>query len=169
MTNETTCPICMFGTIQNNKCDTCETEFCATCTGTTAIKFSNPRRHFSCTCKRNVRTVPEFPCYRVHRDGRVFRVQGQLQHIGELLPRIAPNGYVQITLRHMGRKEHFWLHRLVCAAFNGEPPWYGEETAHCRHLDGDRTNNHADNLRWGSRVENERDKKRFYGPLVTRT
>jgi hypothetical protein len=46
------------------------------------------------------------------------------------------------------------VHRLVCEAFEGLPPSPDHEV---RHLDGDRLNNHATNLRWGTRQENVRD------------
>ena len=41
--------------------------------------------------------------------------------------------------------------RLVCAAFNGAPPFEG---AVCMHVDEDARNNRPDNLRWGTQKEN---------------
>lgn len=111
--------------------------------------------------------LEEFPDHEIHRDGRVFRVRGN--RTGEV--RSHPGnvyGHRKIRIMHNGIRHTFWLHRLICRAFHGEPPLYDGEEAHARHLDGDPSHNHADNLRWGSKVENEMDKKRFYRPLVPR-
>ena len=43
------------------------------------------------------------------------------------------------------------VHRLVCEAFHGQPP-FGRAVV--IHIDEDATNNNADNLRWGSQKEN---------------
>lgn len=43
------------------------------------------------------------------------------------------------------------VHILVAEAFLGPRPGGMEE---CRHLDGDKLNNRADNLRWGTRPGN---------------
>lgn len=47
------------------------------------------------------------------------------------------------------------VHALVLTAFD-RPPAPGEE---CRHLDGDVNNNHRQNLKWGTKLENGADKK----------
>lgn len=47
------------------------------------------------------------------------------------------------------------VHRLVAAAFMGEPTGLNDEV---RHLDGDPSNNKADNLAYGSAKENSADK-----------
>lgn len=43
------------------------------------------------------------------------------------------------------------VHRLVCEAFHGDPPF---EKAVVIHLDEDATNNRPENLRWGTQKEN---------------
>jgi hypothetical protein len=53
-----------------------------------------------------------------------------------------------------GKSKGVSVHRLVIEAFSGPPP----ENMECRHLDGDATNNHIRNLRWGTHTENVRDK-----------
>jgi len=49
------------------------------------------------------------------------------------------------------------VHRLVCYAFHGFP---SSEKPIVLHFDGDATNNRPENLRWGTNVENEADKRR---------
>ena len=111
--------------------------------------------------------LEEFPNHEIHRDGRVFRIRGHKQgevrsHQGNRL------GHYKINIRHNGIRHNFWLHRLICRAFHGDPPVYGSGKTYVRHIDGDPSNNHADNLQYGSRSENEQDKKRFCAPLVGR-
>lgn len=62
---------------------------------------------------------------------------------------IDKDGYRRVRLD--GRQER--VHRLVCEAYHGPPP----EGFEVCHSDGSRTNNRADNLRWGSKSENVRD------------
>ena len=51
-------------------------------------------------------------------------------------------------------KKKIYVHRAVCELFNG-PPLPGQQ---CRHLDGNRKNNDAQNLKWGTASENNQDK-----------
>ena len=46
-----------------------------------------------------------------------------------------------------------YIHRVVCELFNG-PPKTGQV---CRHLDGNKYNNAASNLAWGSTHDNHQD------------
>jgi hypothetical protein len=55
-----------------------------------------------------------------------------------------------------GKRRKLRVHRAVCEAFNGRKPACRET----RHLDGDKRNNHADNLRWGTQRENAADRMR---------
>jgi hypothetical protein len=109
----------------------------------------------------SVVVLPDLPDYEIHSDGRVFRVHPYRP--GEVKAFDNRRGYLVVRLRVNGIRGTYKVHRLVCRAFHGDPPVYGEDEAHCRHLDGDRLNNRAENLRWGTKTENERDKRRFYG------
>lgn len=60
------------------------------------------------------------------------------------------NGYQTVNL---GRGKTKTVHSLVLSAFVGPRP-SGHE---CRHLNGDRTDNRVENLRWGTPTENHRD------------
>lgn len=63
------------------------------------------------------------------------------------------DGYLYVNLTSGGPRKRRAVHRLVAEAFHGPCP-AGMVT---RHLDGDRLNNDASNLRWGTQVENARD------------
>ena len=59
-------------------------------------------------------------------------------------------GYKIISLWKNGIGKMFRVHRLVAAAFIPNP----ENKPCVDHIDGDRANNHADNLRWVTAKEN---------------
>ena len=59
-------------------------------------------------------------------------------------------GYKIISLWKNGIGKMFRIHRLVAAAFIPNP----ENKPCIDHIDGNRTNNHADNLRWVTAKEN---------------
>jgi hypothetical protein len=60
-------------------------------------------------------------------------------------------GYKIISLWKNGIGKMFRIHRLVAAAFIPNP----ENKPCIDHIDGDRANNHADNLRWVTVKENQ--------------
>lgn len=72
-------------------------------------------------------------------------------------------GYPIVSLSKDGKRTAKTVHRLVCRAFHGEPGPLLNEAAH---LDGDRTNNRASNLKWCTKVENH-SHKRFHGTLLS--
>lgn len=65
------------------------------------------------------------------------------------------NKYFYVTLRVNGKSKTFSVHRLVCTAFHG--PSNGLDVAH---IDGSRTNNLPENLRWSTEKENMADSYR---------
>ena len=53
------------------------------------------------------------------------------------------HGYIEVPLSKNGKKNFFYVHRLVYTAFNGPIP----EGMQIDHIDGDKTNNNLRNLR----------------------
>ena len=78
---------------------------------------------------------------RVRRGGRV------------LAPRRHSHGYHRVCFSVGGVSTDAYIHRLVCEAFHGPPPYPDH---HADHIDGTRDNNHASNLRWLSPSENRK-------------
>ena len=64
-----------------------------------------------------------------------------------------PIGYWMLHQRIKGtrKKRMYYVHRLVCEAFHGSPPASDPEVDH---INGDRGDNHASNLRWVTAKEN---------------
>ena len=83
--------------------------------------------------------------YKVSNYGRVKSVKKQLV----LKTSGSGNRYKTVALCN-GMRKTFRLHRLVAAAFIPNP----DNKPCIDHIDGDRTNNHADNLRWVTYLEN---------------
>jgi hypothetical protein len=76
---------------------------------------------------------------------------GELRKRGRVLkPWPDCNGYAVIYIAYPGRREAINVHRLVARTFL-EGSGDGQDT---NHKDGDKTNNHPDNLEWCTRKEN---------------
>lgn len=62
-------------------------------------------------------------------------------------------GHLALVLKFNGNSSRCLVHRLVLETFVGPCP----ERMQCRHLDGNPTNNHVFNLKWGTSKENSED------------
>lgn len=89
------------------------------------------------------RPTTRHDCYEVSSHGRVRRVDSDRV----LRPAPTNRGYLKV---HLGARVQVYVHTLVCETFHGpRPPGH-----HVDHIDFDRTNNHATNLRWLHALEN---------------
>lgn len=93
------------------------------------------------------RPIDGHPRHLISSSGEVRRQDGTV-----LVGHIDADGYRRVRI---DGKQHR-VHRLVCTAFHGPAP-EGHEACH---NDGDRLNNNASNLRWGTRAENVADAQR---------
>lgn len=102
--------------------------------------------------------IKRFPNYEFFETGEVVSL---LKREPRILKPIRAGQYVGLSLlRDDGLIERVYVHRVICEAFNGPCP----DGLQCRHIDGDKTNNAASNLAWGTKRENE-DDKRMHGTL----
>ena len=61
-------------------------------------------------------------------------------------------GYKRISVSQNNKKKCVFVHQLVCEAFNGKNPNTDDNNT-VDHIDRNRSNNKATNLRWASRYE----------------
>lgn len=110
----------------------------------------------------NYREIADFPGYRCGNDGSIWsrRIRGPGDHLSDKWHQLGPNvdrdGYLRVSLYYNKRLHKYKVHRLICEAFHGPCP----EGLECRHLNGDRTDNLAENLVWGTPAENQADRVR---------
>ena len=109
--------------------------------------------------------IDGFPAYRVSDDGEIetcwqwgaFYAGMASEKKWKPLPlKCNDKGYIPLNLRDVGgkgRRTH--LHRVVAETFISAAPF---ENACVRHLDGNPKNNRAENLAWGTYLDNENDK-----------
>lgn len=93
----------------------------------------------------NWKVINDFPNYEISNFGNIRNKTKLLK--------IVPNkqGYNIVVLCNGGIRKTINVHRLVAAAFVPNP----ENKPCIDHIDGDRANNHADNLRWVTVKENQ--------------
>jgi len=87
------------------------------------------------------------PSWEVSNHGRVRN-----KKLNRVIKPYFHNGYYAVgsTTQKTGKQK---VHRLVCYAFHGNPPY---QTSSVDHIDGNRLNNAASNLQWLDFMENSR-------------
>lgn len=102
------------------------------------------------------RPIPGFDGYEASAEGQIKSYKRGAARL--LRGCLDKDGYRTVCLtRSDGRPVVRPVHQFVVLAFHGPRPDGMEEI---RHLDGDRLNNAASNLRYGTRSENRRDSVR---------
>ena len=93
--------------------------------------------------------IEDWP-YEVSTDGRVRRIPGPNSPRGGI---IKQSVYARVPLRDCDRKSQRFTHVLVAKAFLGPKPT--PEHDQVNHINGDTTDNRAENLEWTTRRENQ--------------
>lgn len=106
------------------------------------------------------RPVHGFPGYEISKLGEVRslarrNLQGAFRRERILKADVNWAGYHIVRLARDGVKTPRLVHRFVLEAFVGPCP----EGMQCRHLNGVRSDNRLDNLRWGTVSENRADQR----------
>jgi len=103
---------------------------------------------------QHAQEIPGFSGYFISRYGQVWSTRRN--RVTCLSPMRHTYGYHVVNLYHDGERHAQYVHRLVLLTFDRP----SEEGEMCRHLDGDPSNNHIDNLKWGTSKENQLDRVR---------
>lgn len=104
------------------------------------------------------KTLERFPGYEITSDGRVFSTRSNWRGLGrrEMKSFLDRNGYKRVSLAVNKRTEARRVHKLVAEAFLPPRP----SSLHViRHLSGDKFDNRAENLKWGTVQENTDDRE----------
>lgn len=89
--------------------------------------------------------IPDYPNYQVSDTGQVRNIKS-----GRILKPTLAKGYPRVVLSVNNVCTPKTVHRLVAEAFHGGI----QEDLQVNHIDGDKTNNNADNLEWVTGSEN---------------
>lgn len=104
------------------------------------------------------RRVKQHPDFEVNRKGEIRRISDGRPVRAKAGHRVQGfGGYVATALCSNGVKVGVLVHRVVATAFIPNP----ENKPQVHHIDGDRTNNAAENLMWVDRAEHGRLHKKI--------
>jgi hypothetical protein len=107
------------------------------------------------------RVIPGYPRYAIDENGTVLSVCPSSRW-GKPMPwsiakrltfRKDRHGYYRVALHSDGRSQDISIHTLVLTIFVGARP----DGMVCRHIDGNKNNNHVSNLSWGTPQQNSDD------------
>lgn len=101
--------------------------------------------------------LPDFPGYSVTECGKVFSHKTNWRGYGtrEMGQLLNADGYPSVKLKRIdGKTVRKTVHALVATTYLGPR----KEDQECCHIDGNKQNNHVQNLRWGSKAGNARDR-----------
>lgn len=85
---------------------------------------------------------------KMYFNGRWCHIKGRI-----IRPFKSPTGYIYVTFSYKGNHSNHSVHRLVANSFLAPDP----TRPHVDHIDGNKDNNIATNLRWATRSENMRN------------
>ena len=102
--------------------------------------------------------IPGFTGYEITREGNVYSVAHNWRGYGLREMRQSPNsdGYPSVRLVVGGKRSRFAVHKLVALAFLPERP---SDQHQVRHLDGNKLRPGAENLAWGTPLDNAEDRE----------
>ena len=95
-----------------------------------------------------MRPIDDYPGYYITEEGDIY--SDKYGDLRKLKPSKNSRGYLNMILRKNGKSYNERVHRLVAKTYISNP----NNNPEVDHIDRDKLNNSADNLRWVSRSEN---------------
>jgi hypothetical protein len=105
-------------------------------------------RGFSFSWNRQMKRIQNHPDYYIDETGNVWSIKSGI--LCQLNPPLNNHGYKQAVLCTDGKRHPSRVHRLVADAFIPNP----DNLPEVNHKDGDKTNNHVNNLEWCTHATN---------------
>lgn len=123
--------------------------------------MEEPTRPDFLTPDERLRWVPGYEGgYAATDAGRV--ISYKRNGIKEMSQQVAKGGYLRLGLRDGKGQRLMAVHQIIMLTFEG-PPGLDEQI---RHIDGDPSNNHLNNLCYGTAVQNWRDRIRHGNDVI---
>ena len=96
--------------------------------------------------------IPNYNGYLISKEGRIFSIKTNklIKHL-----RNKTKHHYVFLYDGYGKSKKEYVHRLVLTTFVGTKKYPEFE---CRHIDGNPDNNFLENLEWGSKSINQRDR-----------
>lgn len=96
-----------------------------------------------------------FKDYKITKEGKVISLKHKKSV--ELKGEIDKDGYKRVLIYIDGKRKKFFVHRLVAQTFIPNP----ENKPQVNHKDGNKLNNHVNNLEWVTNKENINHAEKF--------
>lgn len=107
--------------------------------------------------------MPNNPRYQISNYGNIKSLSYNKSGKEKLLKKfLTKYGYETVSIQENGKSKTKWVHRLVAELFIPNP----ENKPQVNHIDGNKSNNRADNLEWATGSENV---QHYYYVLKGRT
>ncbi len=112
----------------------------------------------SLSSSKGQRSLSDFPDYKFDSDGNVYSYKRNKKYGKKMRLWLSKKKYFMVPIRDSHGKQRLCrVNRIICMVFNGPPP---SPRHQARHLNGDRIDNRAVNLAWGTQSQNELDKRK---------
>ena len=95
-----------------------------------------------------MKKIPGYDGYYADNLGNIYNAKGH-----KLIASVGSDGYLRLFPYRNGKRTNVSVHRLIALSFHGYP----QDGCVVQHINGDKLDNRAENLKWGTPAENRED------------